>query len=110
MKKYKTTEDEATGLLRITALIDIPSKNVKVGDVGGLIEKESNLSHDGSCWVFGHAKVSGDAKVFGNTWVSGNAWVSGTAVVSGDAWVTGNARVSGDAGLATDYLQDLRTF
>ena len=53
--------------------------DVKVGDVGGWIEKESNLD------------------VYGNAWVYGNARVYGNALVSGNALVYGNARVSGDA-------------
>lgn len=31
--------------------------------MGGWIEKESNLTHDGDAWVCGNAKVCGDAEV-----------------------------------------------
>jgi hypothetical protein len=75
MKKYKTIKDKTTGLLRIKALIDIPSVNVKVGDLGGLIENEFNLSHVGLCWVYRDAEVSGNARVYGNAWVYGDAIV-----------------------------------
>lgn len=51
--------------------------DVEVGDLGGWIEKEENLS--GDAWV------SGDAEVFGSARVSGDAWVSGDARISGDA-------------------------
>jgi len=51
--------------------------NVKKGDLGGWIEKESNLSQEGDCWVSDNAEVSGNARICGNTWVSGNAWVCG---------------------------------
>ena len=61
---------------RIRALVAIPSRGVKPGDLGGYIESEKNL-----------------AQVSGNAWVSGNAQVYGDARVSGDAWVPGNARV-----------------
>ena len=37
---------------------------VKVGDLGGWLEKEENLSQEGKAWVWGNAKVCGDAKVF----------------------------------------------
>ena len=43
-------------------------KHADVGDLGGYIEKEDNLS--GDAWV------SGDAKVYGNAQVSGDAKVS----------------------------------
>ena len=39
---------------------------VKVGDLGGWIEKEENLSHEGKAWVCGDAEVCGDAKVCGD--------------------------------------------
>ena len=54
---------------------------VKAGDIGGWIEKEENLSHDGSAWVYGDAKVYGDAGVHGNAEVYGNARVCGGAEV-----------------------------
>ena len=47
--------------------------NVKKGDIGGFIESEKNLSHNGDCWVSGNAWVYGKAKVYGNAWVNGNA-------------------------------------
>ena len=39
---------------------------VEAGDIGGWIEKEENLSHDGSAWVYGDAEVHGNAKVYGD--------------------------------------------
>ena len=53
---------------------------ISKGELGGWIEKESNLS--GNAWVSGDAKVYGDAKV------------SGDALVSGDARVYGDPRVA----------------
>ena len=47
--------------------------------IGGWLEKESNLSHEGDAWVSGDAWVYGDARVSGNARVYGNAkvlWVS----------------------------------
>ena len=76
---------------------------VRKGDLGGFIESEENLSHDGgswvmnNAWVFGNARVSGNAQVFGNACVSGNAHVCGNAWVYGDALISGNAQVSGNA-------------
>ena len=90
MKKYELTDDIITKpngdvLHRIKAVRDFG--NVKIGDVGGYIEKEENLSHDGN------ARVCDDAQVFGNALVSGNAQVFGNACVCGDAQVFGNAQV-----------------
>ena len=100
MKKFELTSEFVTNifgtkLFRIKALVEFG--NVKAGDLGGYIEKEENLDHDGDAWVYGDAWVSGDARVFGDARVSGDAWVFGDARVSGDARVFGDARVSGDA-------------
>ena len=85
MKKYELTTEVQTffglKLHRIRALISFG--NVTVGELGGWVEKEENLSHEGDAWVSGNAEVSG------------NAWVSGDAEVSGDARVYGNAEVYG---------------
>ena len=71
--------------------------NVKVGDKGGWIEKESNLSQTDNAWVYGDAQVFGCAEVYGNAEVYGHAEVKGNAQVSGNAQVKGNAKVSGNA-------------
>ena len=68
------------GMFRIKALQDFG--NIKKGDLGGLIEKEINLSQEGDCWV------SRNAKVFGNAVLHGNAKVFGTAEVFGNAIIT----------------------
>ena len=102
MRKYELTEEtktlaDGTVLHRIRALRDISSYGVEAGDLGGLIEKENNLSQDGDAFVFGDALVSGDACVFGDACVYGKACVSGDARVFGDACVFDDACVSGDA-------------
>jgi NDP-sugar pyrophosphorylase family protein len=97
--KYKLTKNKKTigeiTLYQIEALKDF--SDIKKGYLGGWIEKESNLSQQGDCWVTGDAIVSGNAWVSGSAWVCDNAIVSGNAWVSGSAWVFGNAQVSGDA-------------
>ena len=111
MKKFELTDEfitDASGhkLFRIKALSSFGT--VSAGDMGGYVEKEENLSNDGSSWVSGNAQVSGDAWVFGNAYVfgnahvSGNAWVFGNARVYGDAQVSGDARVYGDASFSGD--------
>ena len=74
-KKFELTTDTkmflGRKLFRIKALISFG--NVKSGDLGGYVEKESNLSHDNNAWISSNAKVSGDARVYGNAKVSGNA-------------------------------------
>ncbi|MBQ3352937.1 hypothetical protein IJG89_01120 [Candidatus Saccharibacteria bacterium] len=70
-KKCELTNEKITFmgrvLHRIRALRNFGI--VKVGDLGGFIESEDNLSQDGSCWVFDYAKVYGNARVYGNAMV-----------------------------------------
>ena len=93
-----------TTLNRIRAAVEFKLKCgivIAKGELGGWIEKESNLSGNawvsGNAYVYGNAWVSGTAEVSGNAKVYGNAKVSGNAEVSGNAWVCGDARVYGNA-------------
>ena len=87
MKKFEFTGETKTislffrtaTLHRIRAVAEFGL--VKVGDLGGWIEKEENLSHEGKAWVCGNAKVCGNAEVWGNAEVCGNAKVCGNAEV-----------------------------
>lgn len=109
-KKYEftgvTKETWAGTLHQIRAIRDFG--NVKAGDIGGWIEKEENLSHDGDCWVYGDAEVCENAVVYGDAEVHGNARVFryarvyGDAEVFGDARVYENAEVFGDARVCRD--------
>jgi len=73
--KYELTEEtkEICGhtLHRIVCVTAFES--VSVGDIGGWIESENNLSQDGDAWVYGNAEVYGDAKVCGNAKVYDDA-------------------------------------
>ena len=94
MKKFELTNEFVTNmfgtkLFRIRALVEFG--DVEAGELGGYVEKESNLGHDDNAWVYG------DARVYDNALVYDNARVYGDAQVSGDARVCGNARVYGDA-------------
>ena len=106
-KKYELVESSKiilknVILYRIKALIDIPNI-VKAGELGGYIESEKNLSHEGNCWVADDAQIYGNAQVCGDVYVSGDAKVYDDAVVlrntqvSGHAKIYGNAKVSGHA-------------
>ena len=66
MKKYEFTDETKEQLIcfgvsvtlhRIKALRNFG--DVKAGDIGGWIESEKNLSHDGLCWVYDKASDVG---------------------------------------------------
>jgi carbonic anhydrase/acetyltransferase-like protein (isoleucine patch superfamily) len=92
-KKYEftgeTVEFKGRTLYRIRRITD--------GLVGGYIRKESNLSHEGSCFVYDNAKVYEDAEVSENAIVSGNADISGYAKLRGNCHVTDNAELDSHA-------------
>ena len=102
VKKYELLLDDSIEFLgqelfRIRALTNFGS--VKAGDLGGYIQSEKNLSHDGNAWVADNAKVCGNAKVFGDAQVFDSARVFGSAKVCDNAQVFDSARVYGNAQL-----------
>ena len=94
-KKYEFTGETmdffGTMLHRIRALRAF--SDINIGDIGGWVEKEKNLSHKGDARVYGEAQVSGEARVYGEAQVSGEARVYGNAQVYGEAQVGGDARI-----------------
>ena len=76
-RKYELTEETINVddkiLHRIKAVRAF--NNVKARDLGGFIEKEYNLSHDGDAWIYDNARVFGNAQVCGDARVSGNAMI-----------------------------------
>lgn len=71
--KYELTDEKkeflGITLYRIRAVKDFELSDgtvIHAGDLGGWIEKESNLSHEGSAWVYGDAQVFRDAQVYGD--------------------------------------------
>lgn len=116
-KKYKLTDEtilvDGHTLHRIQALRAF--RDIEAGELGGFIEGEDNLSHEGNCWVFDdakvydHARVNDDAIVFDEAKVYGRAMIGDYASVFGkakvydnakvfnEAWVYNNARVYGKA-------------
>ena len=100
MKKYELVNETRINaffgtLYRIRALRDFG--NVKKGDLGGYVQSEDNLAHEGDCWVGDNAKIYGNARVFGDAQVLREAIVSGDARVYGNAEILGHAHIFGSA-------------
>lgn len=104
MKKYKFTgETKQSSTINGTVTLhrikaSVAFGDIKFGDIGGWIEREENLSHDGNAWV------SDDARVSGDTWVSGNARVFGNAQVYSSKHVL----LVGPIGSRNDYTTFFR--
>ena len=110
MKKYEFTGEtkrvelwnRTATLHRIKATVEFGF--VKVGELGGWIEKEENLSHEGKAWVCGDAKVWGNANVCGDAKVWGNAKVCGNAEV----FLASHVLVMGSVGSRNDFTTFFR--
>ena len=95
-------------LFRIRALRSF--NDVKEGSIGGWIEKESNLSHDGNCWIYDDAKAFNSAKVYGNAKLYNEASIYDSAHVCDNVRVFNkvrihiNARVYGNAVLRDNAI------
>lgn len=65
MKKFELTNEseiwEKCTLYRIRALISFGK--VAEGEIGGWVERESNLSQDGNAWVTGNARLTDNAQL-----------------------------------------------
>lgn len=111
-KKYELIESDIRGLHRIKALRDFG--DVKKGDVGGYVENEYNLSHDGECWIYYDAavfenatvwndvRIRDEARIYGNASINDNVVVCNNARVCDDARVCANTRVCGDSVICGD--------
>lgn len=103
-KKYELLEDDfvlegnpAVKLHRIRALRDVASV-AKKGELGGYIEREANLSHEGAAWV------GNKARVYLKGFVGEDALVTGAALVCCSAQVLGDAHVRGTAKLYDEVI------
>lgn len=114
MKKFKLENVAGSnGLFRIVALRDItldtsalknclhdssllhdaiPTTVIKAGEVGGIVEKEENLSQEGNCWIFPEASVFNDARVEDNAILIAKGRMDGKARIRGSAIVGGHVR------------------
>lgn len=103
-----TKKVEGKTLYRIVALKNF--SDIKKSDKGGYIEKESNLSQNGNCWVYDNAYIFGNAEVYGNTKIydkviiKGNAKVFENTVIYDNAIICENATVCGNIWLYDNVI------
>lgn len=99
--KYEITDitnEEYPFLRRIRALRDVGDQ-VKVGDLGGFVESESNLATDPSdgAWIFDDAIAAGNAYVDMGSYLRKNAVACDNAYVSHGSVLSNHARAEDDA-------------
>lgn len=98
-RKYKLVLDKdtnATGLYRLKALRDF--NNVKAGDLGGFVDKETNLSHEGNCWIYDDAVVR-------KSTILDNALIRGKAIVT-DSYICDEVLIIDDARVTSSEIRD----
>ena len=97
LKKYEITniryDHFGEILYRIRALRDFG--DVKAGQLGGYIQAERNLAHEGNCWIY-NALVYHDAVVKGNAKAKGG-WIWNRAVLRQEAIADDGCFISCDA-------------
>ena len=109
-KKYRivsndtiSVKDDAGVKRKLYRIIAVRSFGmVREGALGGYIESEKNLSHEGFCWIYDHAKVYDEARVYGDAVVFDGARVHDRAEVRDHARVSGYAEIYGDAEIRGD--------
>lgn len=94
MKKYeliKESKDTFMGreIYRIRALKDFC--DIKVGDVGGWVCSENNLSQEGECWIYDEAKCLDNSRVYDNAMMFDNAIMFGNSVMYDNAVMLNNS-------------------
>lgn len=94
-RKYKLIKSDIKGVYRVKALRDFG--DVKKFDIGGYVQSEHNLSHDGDCWIYDDARVFGNARINNNSEIHDTALIWDNARVYGCAIIADNARVLGNA-------------
>lgn len=72
----------------------LASYTVKEGELGGYVEKEENLSHEGGCWVFDGARVYDDSRIEDNAQIHQHAIVSEDSIVKDNASLLDLVRVT----------------
>ena len=97
-KKYEiltdeenTIEFEGRTLHRIRALRSF--EDVEIGDIGGYVENEWNLSHDGNCWIYDdakcvdNAKCTDDSQMYDRSCMRDNSRMYDNSMMYDNAWI-----------------------
>lgn len=99
-KKYELLPNDTKKLLggktvyRIRALRDFA--DVKAGDLGGYIEHERNLSHDGNCWVYDEAVVCSNARLVDYAKAKHRSRIGGNALLRHSSKAEDRAQIYGN--------------
>lgn len=115
MKKYTLVKEDTKvvkghTLYRIKSLKDF--NDVKVGDLGGYVESEDNLSHNGNCWIYDDSTVydsattiKDDATVKDNSSVHHYVILSDRCSVDESSEIANDVTISGNVQITNSNIQ-----
>jgi hypothetical protein len=80
---------------QIKALKDFA--DVRIGDLGGYVNHEHNLSQKGNCWLYDNTKMYGNSEMFNNARMYNNSEIHDNAVMYGNSIMHDNAKMFNNA-------------
>lgn len=93
--EFKMCQKTDAILHRIKAIKNIPGI-VNIGESGGWIESESNLSQDGNCWISIDSTISGDVRIMDDVYVQNSSTIHGKNIeISGETVLSGRNVING---------------
>ena len=83
MKKYELIEpiSKTKGINFYQIKCIKAFSDIKIGELGGWIEKESNLNQTDNSWISENARVSGNARIYDNAQIHGSGRLYGKGLV-----------------------------
>ena len=99
MEEKNTIRWKGHTLHRIKALRDFG--DVRKGELGGFIEKEYNLSHEGNCWIYNNAKAMDNSRLYDNSAmydyseISGNSEMHDSSMMYDSSEMNDNSKMYG---------------
>ncbi len=94
--RHDTMVRDGRTLYRIQAVRQV-RLGVQKGALGGYVEREANLSHEGECWIFQEACVYEEARLTENACLYDQATLRGKAKLGKQAMLREQAIVQGEA-------------
>ena len=106
--KHPESRSAIVRLYRIisTKKFIVDGLTVECGAIGGYIQGDHNLSHDGNCWIFHTAKAFENATISGDSYLLDNAAVYGNAMIRGASKIMSNARIRGNTSVVDSIVMD----
>ena len=78
-----------------TIFYQIEPKKIEVGQSGGYVQSERNLSQSGTCWIDDNAIAYEDAIVKDDAYLGGSASIGGKVKLYGNTKVTDKVQIGG---------------